>query len=568
VSEIEEGAPSAPSTAPSPKRARRRKRVSTEVLESGSIRIRVRGVRPDGRTFDRSETFSEGTPQERQLAAERGRQALWRWAEEVEAGLVVIEESGLTLAELAERYRSRGLLTWRPSDRSAMRGPLRSFAGLDVRELTDARWRAWVDAQREKGRSAAYIRSAYFLARRIVGVAVEQRAIARIPWAQTLRWLPGEKETRTRRPLEHHEMRALIEAARLLDREGRSTGALALRLELAHHTAARPLEVCRWTPADLVQRGSGWAIRWTVAKSKGAKVRTVPLPDHLVEAMRAHWASLPAAAQRVGVFFPLRGVRGRWRARVLVRGRYTTGRLWTEGEASALREATGVADLVAYMVRHTGATDAVVEFGMSASEAQAWMVHDTLRVTQRYVAGYIDDSKVDRMAQPRRALAPTAAPTVVVHEGGDAFTAAPERPTTAATSASPRNKLPTIGADKDLGSSRGREVGAEGSEVIVVSAERARALLPAVAPLREAVRSAGGPAGWLAVAPADMDPLAVASDLATLLASGLVDVADRGWLVALEGAARARAHDARGKGPQKAVEKGGKSQRLRLVSSQ
>lgn len=170
------------------KRKARRARVSVETLPSGTVRVRVRGKRQDGRPFDRSEAFSQGTREERAAAARAAKATLWRWAEEVEAGLVVEEES-MTLATLAARLKKDGQAI-RLQERSALAGPLRSMQGIDVRELSDAKWAAWVDRQRRAGLSAAYIRKSYHVARKLVGSAVERKWLARLPWAAVSKWLP------------------------------------------------------------------------------------------------------------------------------------------------------------------------------------------------------------------------------------------------------------------------------------------------------------------------------------------------------------------------------------------
>lgn len=498
------------------KRRVRRKRAEPFLLDSGSVAIRVRGTRPNGTKFTRTQTFGEGSEADRWTAARNARPALWRWAEEVEAG-VIVEEESVTLATAMERLRKEGV-RFRAADRSAMKR-LKSLGGVDLRELTDARMALWSAGQQRDGKSASYIRYCYSLARRIVSECVARKWIRECAWSNIKAWLPAESKTHTRKAPTDAEMQAVLTAAKAIDERAPLWNGLHLRMWIGHHIAARPVEICRLGPIDLVAKGSGQALRFQAAK--GGEVRVITIPEEMAEALREQWAALPPRAQRLGLFFPKQAGRGldRWVSRVRSRGGkrgagYETGVLLTPREVDAVRAMSGF-EFVPYHLRHGGITSLAKVAGMGLSQLQAFTKHKSQRMLTRYASPQMDEATEAALSRSRT-LTPTPTPAMVIY-GGE-----PGAPKLSLVreSAAPVVKVTAGRVSSDAGPHRGRAVGA-------AQLERWRA---AIAVLRKQAGDVGSVAAWVAMRP-DVDVEAVAEDLQLAISTGRLAPAEKSFAV-------------------------------------
>lgn len=380
--------------APTPQKRQRRRRLGgAEVLASGALRVRVRGVTATGRPFDLQRVITSGrTMLERQADADAALAELRKLAAAWKAGTSAPEEH-VTLADWKLRARKRGLVrAYSSSDESAWRGPLRGLWGLRLQDLDDGRIAGWVQRQRDAGRSAAYIRSAWGLLSRLVRAAWAAKVIGEVPFRNPP--IPGDAETRTREALTEPELVAVLDAAAALDREGVTDGSLRLRLEWQLETGSRPIE-CAWLALSDLGRDDRGRPTVLLRAAKGGRDRTVPLPLELASRVAAHVAALPPRALQLGVVFPFRTAeRPRWRSRLEERRHHgqleRSGRHWIlPAELGAIRQRSGVAQWEPYQMRHTTHTTRAKR-GFSAHQLKELGGWRTDRMPSLYVsAGHV-----------------------------------------------------------------------------------------------------------------------------------------------------------------------------------
>lgn len=438
---LELEAPAAPQ-----KRQRRRRLGGYEVLSSGALRVRIRGVTAAGRPFDLARTIASGrTMLERQADADAALAELRKLAAAWKAGTSAPEEH-ITLADWKARARKRGLVrAYSSSDESAWRGPLRGLWGLRLQDLDDGRIAGWVQRQRDAGRSAAYIRSAWGLLSRLVRAAWAAKVIAEVPFRNPP--IPGDAETRTREALTEPELVAVLEAAAALDREGVTDGSLRLRLEWQLETGSRPIE-CAWLALSDLGRDDRGHPTVLLRAAKGGNDRTVPLPVELASRVAAHVAALPPRALALGVVFPFRTAeRPRWRSRLEERRHHgqleRSGRHWIlPHELGALRQRSGVAGWEPYQMRHTTHTTRARR-GFSAYQLKELGGWRTDRMPSLYVsAGHVamPAEHVGVPLTPERARL-EAGPVLE----GDVLDAAPALPVEGGRTVSPSSPRPDRG---------------------------------------------------------------------------------------------------------------------------
>lgn len=415
-------------------RRRVRGRGSIEVLKTKGGRVkgyraRVRGTQPDGRPYDLAKVCKAREDAERALAA------LLKRALDVEAGLVVLEET-LTLAEWRAKATRRGL-TWRRVDSSIWKH-LRPLWNLPLVALDAGRVRAWAEKM-GKSYAAGTVRSAWILLSRVVNSALAHRVIARRPWGEAPLRLVSDSSCGQRDALEPHEWQAVRDAARRIDAAG-GGGALSdlwLRLSTMLVTGARPVELCQLTPADIVpgEHGPMMSVGPGII-AKGSKPGLRPLGVELAEALRVHLESMPDGARRTGLLFPMKGTRGKWRPRWRMDQRGDkAGRYWLGStETGALRSESGVGHFVPYELRHTRLTE--VAYRSGSQLAQDVGGHRHPKTTQRYVHGakrhmtpeLFDVADLIGAADPSKGPddtgggAPVKRGRFAVHEGGSAPT--------------------------------------------------------------------------------------------------------------------------------------------------
>jgi integrase len=470
-------------------RRRIRGRGSVEPLGPGRWRARIRGHAPDGRPFDLQQVRAERDEAERALEGMRRR------ANDIEAGLVVIEET-LTLGEWKPRA-VRHKLPWSRSDASTWKY-LRPLWNVPMVALDASRVREWAEGMREKFKPAT-VRTAWILLRRMVGKACDARVLARLPWGDERLALVSESECGAREGLAPHQWDAVCDAGRQLDRIGKG-GALSdlwLRLVLMRVAVSRPVELCQVGPSDLVAMPAGAALFISDhIVAKGGKPGKKPLGAELAAALSAHWEAMPAKARALALFFPQKGQRGRWssRLRIAPDGKKAGKFYVTASELRNLRTLSGVATFVPYELRHTGLTEAAHKYGPQA--AQQLGGHRVARTTQRYVhsqdrhlsdemfdtgsvihagAGAVGSS--DDEPPPDGTSGPKVRGRFAVHEGGSKKKSAPasSAPASSSPPAKASSSEPTVAVASqefhaafhahERTENHGRQVGADADEL-------------------------------------------------------------------------------------------------------
>lgn len=368
-----------------------------EWLDSDSIRCRKRGRYADGRPFVLRETVAWLGSEEATIAEAERVSALQR-AEALRrrTGQGVQHRAWTLEAWRAHARQGRRIPAWSRQDESVWRKWVRPrLGGADLRHLDAATlsgWFRWIDA---KGKGAAVVLKAYYLARRVVQTAVAAQVIERVPWGDTPP--PGLPSAgvrrRPRRSYSASELRALLECAR--ERDAIGGGDLELRLATLADTGARPIEVAQLLAADVHVDEQGAWVRMHVAKQLRGKVKDLVrvISPGLARALLERFESLPSEARSLGLVFP-RLVRGRWSGRwfEVRRGTVTRERrhqMFEAEEETALREAAGI--FGAYFFRHTRNT----HLSTLGTEAQV-AVAQGYAIGSPAVRGYMDKAAIAR----------------------------------------------------------------------------------------------------------------------------------------------------------------------------
>jgi len=147
------------------------------------------------------------------------------------------------------------------------------------------------------GLSARTVTYSHAVLRRALKSAVKSRLLSTNPAATLVEDLPKKDPTREMRPLTKAEAKALLDAARAIDEEGKPKHRLGVYFELALVTGMRPSELfaLRWADLDLkarlvtvkhslVRTGNTWKI--TEPKRNRSR-RSVPIPEETVAALKA-----------------------------------------------------------------------------------------------------------------------------------------------------------------------------------------------------------------------------------------------------------------------------------------
>lgn len=361
------------------KRGKRRRRGSIEVLDSGAVRVRIRGVSlPDGRTVEVAKTITEGASIAWRMeeAQRRVRPALEKRALDLECGLASYD-AGTTLAECVTRLRQSHALRWRRAD-DTMWKRLRPAWNMPLANI-DASAAAALLAKWEKdGHSAAYRRNLFGLLRRVLGLAAVKGMLGRVPiWPRGM--LPPKKETKRgmAAKLRGGEKHAVFEAARVIDVE-RGTD-LADRLAFQLDLGLRPIE-CAWARVeDLREESDGWHFYPSRAKGSGLAADEgadrLFVQEALARRVLGRLDVLPARARALGVLFPQRLPRGVYAPRWSEERGTRAAHAWiTEAEVTALRSRSGVSGFFPYMMRHTRMWE-LADAGASEAQLQrfgAW----------------------------------------------------------------------------------------------------------------------------------------------------------------------------------------------------
>lgn len=369
-------------------RRRVKRRGSKEHLGGQRYRVRIRGRVPDGRVFTHLDAVIHG-----EAEADRVLEGFRKTAMDLEAGLVPLEEQ-ITLARYVERARrakgTRKPLVWTPRDQSMWTRMLRPLWNLNLQQLDADRLGGWMEGLERQGYAGNTRKTAWTLLRRIIGHALARKTIVRFPWGDARLALVVESQCREGEGLEDHEWDAICEAAARIDERG-GGGALSdlwLRLCVQRMAGSRPVELCMVMRDDLVPTPHGVALRISDGvAAKGGRPGLKPLcetGDPLDVRLGHHLDTMPLAAQRTGLLFPIRRGR-RWSHRWALDAKgYRVGRDWLkESEVKALREESGVKGFRPYQLRHTRGTEVAHDEG--PQRAQALLGHRVPRTTQRYV---------------------------------------------------------------------------------------------------------------------------------------------------------------------------------------
>ena len=150
-------------------RAKRRRRGGIEVLASGAVRVRIRGVTlPDGRVVPISKTITGGrtVADRREEAIRVVRPWLEKHALDLECGRASYD-AGVTLADAVQRLRQSHAIKWRRADETMWRR-LRSEWQVPLASMTEDRVRALFVKWEREGYSAGYRRALFALVRRVL----------------------------------------------------------------------------------------------------------------------------------------------------------------------------------------------------------------------------------------------------------------------------------------------------------------------------------------------------------------------------------------------------------------
>lgn len=375
------------------KRRKRRRRGSVEVLPSGAVRVRVRGIRlPDGRVVELKKTIVEGPSVAWRLeeARRKVRPALEKQALDLEMGLAFFD-AGTTLADLVSMLRAGHHIRWSKKD-DAIWKVLRPLWLVPLASIDDARIAGLVRRMAADGRSASYQRTVYTLLRRALGLAVGRGLLARVPHVRR-GTLPSETATRRKNAaLEPAAKVAVFEAARVMD--AKSGGDLALRLAFQLDTGLRPLE-CAWAEISaLKEEDGGWWIYPVRAKGSGLRegqgIDRLRVPDVLARSLLRRVDAMPVRARALGLLFPEGPLaRAVWRPRWIERRGVRSAPRWvTQTEIAALRSSSGV-DFFPYVLRHTRMHE-LARAGVSPWQLQQFGAWQSPRMVSVY-AGRVKD---------------------------------------------------------------------------------------------------------------------------------------------------------------------------------
>lgn len=384
----------APSLAGPKPRGKRRRRGSVEVLPSGAVRVRLRGVSlPDGRTVELAKTITEGPSiaWRSEEARRVVRPALERQALDLECGRASYD-SGTTLAECLQRLRQSHAIPWRRADETMWKR-LRSEWQVPLANVTEDRARALFGKWEREGRSPSYARACFGLLRRILNIAARKGMLARVPiWPPGL--LPPKSSAKRGQSvkLSASQKVALFEAARLHDVERGSD--LADRLAFQLDLMLRPIE-CAWARTeDLREDEDGWHFYPQRAKGSGLRdgegIDRLFVGEALARRVLGRLDGLPARARALGVLFPRPLPRGLWAVRWSEERGSRTGDGWiTEAEVESLRKRSGIADFIPYALRHTRAHE-LAKAGASEWQLQQYGAWRNREQVSTYVGRVIE----------------------------------------------------------------------------------------------------------------------------------------------------------------------------------